>query len=186
MWLSTKLSGCLSSEQNINISGASPNNSTSASKFLAAEPSRMAIFIPCFSLSLASSAVKHSWSVEMPADMYCSACSPLRPGACPSMGLPSALAMSSFLYTVSSLNKTPGQFIISAKYLISGFFSRYSTSSGVISAPAVSNVVAGTQEGAPKLNLKLTWLPFSIIYSTPTTPRTLPISWGSDTVDTVP
>ena len=40
--------------------------------------------------------------------------------------------------------------------------------------------------GAPKLNLKGTVFPFSIINSTPSSPQTLAISWGSLTVATVP
>jgi hypothetical protein len=47
-------------------------------------------------------------------------------------------------------------------------------------------VVAGTQEGAPKKNLKRVCWPFWIMYSTPAMPNTLAISCGSDTVATVP
>ena len=53
-------------------------------------------------------------------------------------------------------------------------------------APALSKEVAGTHDGAPKLNFKGTFFPFSIIKSTPFTPKTLAISWGSETVATVP
>ena len=53
-------------------------------------------------------------------------------------------------------------------------------------APALSKEVAGTQEGAPKLNFNGTFFPFSIINSTPFTPITLAISCGSETVATVP
>ena len=56
----------------------------------------------------------------------------------------------------------------------------------MISAPAVSNVVAGTHDGAPKLNLNGTCAAFSSMYCTPATPSTLPISCGSLTVATVP
>ena len=59
-------------------------------------------------------------------------------------------------------------------------------SSELITAPADSKVVAGTHEGAPKLNLNGTCLPFSIINSTPFTPKTFAISCGSETVATVP
>ena len=45
-----------------------------------------------------------------------------------------------------------------------------------IIAPALSKLVAGTQEGAPKLNLKGVLFPFSIINSTPSTPSTFAIS----------
>ena len=53
-------------------------------------------------------------------------------------------------------------------------------------APAVSNVVAGTQLGAPKLKEKGTVLPFTIINSMPSMPQTFAISCGSLTVATVP
>ena len=53
-------------------------------------------------------------------------------------------------------------------------------------APALSKEVAGTQLGAPKLNFNGTFFPFSIINSTPFTPKTLAISCGSETVATVP
>ena len=59
-------------------------------------------------------------------------------------------------------------------------------SSESITAPADSKVVAGTQLGAPKLNLNGVFLPFSIINSTPFTPKTFAISCGSLTVAIVP
>ena len=45
-----------------------------------------------------------------------------------------------------------------------------------MTAPADSKEVAGTQEGAPKLNLKGVFFPLLIINSTPSTPSTLAIS----------
>ena len=122
----------------------------------------------------------------MPASIYCFAASPRSPGACPSTGLPSAWAAAIFLITSSSLYNTPGKFIISLRYLISGFSSSCNTCALSNAAPAVSKVVAGTQLGAPKLNLKFTSFPFSIINSTPSIPHTLAISCGSLTVPTVP
>ena len=163
MWPISKLSGCLSSEQNIIWCDQSCSKSDSASKLRAALPSRIWIFIPCFSLPKASSAVKHSWSVLMPASMYCLAWSPIKPGACPSIGLPRFCEAAILASTISSEKSTPGQFIISARYFMRLSCKSLSTSSTFISAPAVSKVVAGTHEGAPKLNLKGTCSPFSIM-----------------------
>ena len=69
---------------------------------------------------------------------------------------------------------------------MSGFSIINLISSALITAPALSKEVAGTQLGAPKLNFKGTFFPFSIIKSTPCTPNTLAISCGSETVATVP
>ena len=59
-------------------------------------------------------------------------------------------------------------------------------SSESIIAPALSKELAGTHDGAPKLNFNGTFFPFSIIKSTPFTPNTFAISCGSETVATVP
>ncbi len=80
----------------------------------------------------------------------------------------------------------PGKFIISLRYLISSRCNKFSTAFESNAAPAVSKTVAGTQLGAPKLNLKGTVFPFSIINSTPSIPHTLAISCGSLTVPMVP
>ena len=61
-----------------------------------------------------------------------------------------------------------------------------STSWASSTQPEVSKAVEGTQLGAPKKNLNGTFLPFSIIYLTPSFPSTLAISCGSLTVATVP
>ena len=183
---STKLSGCLSSLQNIILSLWRCSKSIKASKFLAALPSLIKIFIPYCSLPNASSAVKHSWSVLMPAAMYFFASSPLSPGAWPSTGFLYFFAAAIFCITSSSPCRTPGKFIISLKYNISSFCSNASTSATCKAAPAVSKIVAGTQLGAPKLNLKGTVFPLAIIYSTPAMPHTLAISCGSLMVATVP
>jgi len=53
-------------------------------------------------------------------------------------------------------------------------------------APEVSNGVAGTHGGAPKLKLNGTVFPFSIMNLMPSTPSTFAISCGSETVATVP
>ena len=153
---------------------------------MAALPSLINIFMPCCNLSRASSAVKHSWSVLMPAAIYFFAATPLNPGACPSTGLLYFFAAVIFFITSSSSCSTPGKFIISLRYFIAGFCNRTSTSAAVNAAPAVSKTVAGTQLGAPKLNLKGTVLPLVIINSTPAIPQTLAISCGSLMVATVP
>ena len=122
----------------------------------------------------------------MPASIYFFASAPLNPGAWPSTGLLYFFAEAIFFITSSSLNNTPGKFIISLRYRISFFCSKASTAVESNAAPAVSKIVAGTQLGAPKLNLNGTVLPFAIINSTPSMPHTLAISCGSLMVATVP
>ena len=59
-------------------------------------------------------------------------------------------------------------------------------SSAFNTAPDDSNPVAGTQQEAPKLNLKGTFFPLLIIYLIPSSPKTFAISCGSDIVVVVP
>jgi len=62
---------------------------------------------------------------------------------------------------------------------MSFLFKRASTSVASKMAPDDSKEVAGTHEGAPKLNLKGTLFPLAIINSIPGTPRTFAISCGN-------
>ena len=53
-------------------------------------------------------------------------------------------------------------------------------------APAVSKGVARTQDGAPKAMVQGVWAALARIKRMPGSPSTLAISWGSDTMATVP
>lgn len=53
-------------------------------------------------------------------------------------------------------------------------------------APAVSKGVAGTQDGMPNAISKGVWAALSSMKRMPGMPRTLAISWGSETAATVP
>lgn len=147
---SSSSSACLSSLHGMRRSGRSPSSGQSSSKSLAADPSRMRIVWPSAIFSRASSRREHSWSVSMPAETYASRSAPRSPGACPSTRLPYLLAISSFRITSGSRRTTPGKFIISARQTSEGSAQSSSMASGPITAPAVSNEVAGTHEGMPR------------------------------------
>ncbi len=57
------------------------------------------------SLSNASSAVKHSWSVLIPASIYCFAVSPRNPGAWPSTGFPELMGCGNLFHYLFIINQ---------------------------------------------------------------------------------
>ena len=71
-------------------------------------------------------------------------------------------------------------------YPTPGVSSSSATAAASSRAPDVSNRVAGTQGEAPNRMVNGVRDASSSIQRTPSIPRTLAISWGSDTVATVP
>ena len=116
--------------------------------------------------------------------MYVHRSSPRRPGACPSIIIPShalILAMTS-----SSPLMTPGKFITSPSPRIHLFSFSSSISFTPILAPEVSRFVAGTHDGIMKYTFSGVLKESSIINFIPSTPQTFAISCGSATTQHVP
>lgn len=149
------------------------------------DPSRMRIFMPASIFSKASSrfvclVVGGDARRDVAPEVF-----PLSPGAWPSMGLPRRLAQSILAMTSGSRAMTAGKFMTSLRCetsLRSKASDLARADEGARGLEGGGGHARGGAEGETN-GLE----PASArMYSTPPTPRTLAISWGSHTAASVP
>src|SRR5690606_23693644 len=122
----------------------------------------------------------------LPLARYACSARPLRPGAWPSAGSFRCSAIATFSSVVSSPATTSGKLITSATPTTRGWRSNLSIASSGNSAPAVSNPLLGTQLGTVTHTSNGSPVVESRSHSTPFSPATLAISWGSHTTPVTP
>ena len=142
--------------------------------------------MPIRAFSIASSYVSASWSLVMPAQRYPARSLPVIPGQCPSARFPRNRASSIMSSFSGSAASTPGKSITSPSPMTPSWYSSCATVGASSTAPDVSRLLDGTQDGIMTKTLDGRSSISPKTSSIPCLPRTFAISCGSMIIPVVP